>query len=162
MRRHHRRNARRAGINLVSLMDIFTILVFFLLVNSGDVQVLPSAKRLSLPDSVAERPPQETVVVTVDDQAIRVQGRAVVALEQVDTGADVPIAPLQQALAEQAARQPAPAEKGAVRRMITIMGDKGTPYALLKRVMSTCAEADFADIYLAVNRQVEDAKEVAL
>ena len=37
MRRHYSRMHRGGGLNLVSLMDIFTILVFFLMVNSSDV-----------------------------------------------------------------------------------------------------------------------------
>ncbi len=157
--RHHRRNARRASINLVSLMDIFTILVFFLLVNSGDVQVLPSAKGVALPDSVAERPPRETVVVMVDGQTIRVQGRPVVALAQIRQDGSATIGPLKAALV---AQWPSPgAAGGRVRRSVTIMADRALPYRLLKRVMSTCGEAEFSDIYLAVNRQVV-AKEAAL
>ena len=44
MEKHHKRNKSTAALNLVSLMDIFTILVFFLLVNSSDVETLPSTK----------------------------------------------------------------------------------------------------------------------
>ena len=51
MAKHHRRNKGKGTLNLVSLMDIFTILVFFLLVNSSDVQTLPNAKDLQLPES---------------------------------------------------------------------------------------------------------------
>ncbi|HYQ72258.1 MAG TPA: biopolymer transporter ExbD, partial [Gammaproteobacteria bacterium] len=54
MARNHKRTARGAGINLVSLMDIFTILVFFLLVNSSDGEVLPTHKAVNLPESIAE------------------------------------------------------------------------------------------------------------
>ena len=57
MDRHHKRNKGRAVLNLVSLMDIFTILVFFLLVNSGEVQVLPNAKALSLPPNRSRKRP---------------------------------------------------------------------------------------------------------
>ena len=46
---------RRGGtLNLVSLMDIFTILVFFLLVNSAAVEVLPTPQAMTLPNSSAE------------------------------------------------------------------------------------------------------------
>ena len=48
MEKHHKRNKGTAALNLVSLMDIFTILVFFLLVNSSDVETLPNAKDLQL------------------------------------------------------------------------------------------------------------------
>lgn len=50
--RQHRRG-RLPGLNLVSLMDIFTILVFFLLVNSSDTSSLQGNKDLQLPISTA-------------------------------------------------------------------------------------------------------------
>ena len=64
MGQHHKRNKATATLNLVSLMDIFTILVFFLLVNSSDVEVLPNDKDIQLPESIAEEKAKETVVMT--------------------------------------------------------------------------------------------------
>lgn len=54
IRRHHGRVQRAGGLNLVSLMDIFTILVFFLMVNSSDVKVMQSTADVALPQSTAE------------------------------------------------------------------------------------------------------------
>ena len=76
MERHHKRH-KLGGLNLVSLMDIFTILVFFLLVNSSEVEVLPNAKEVQLPESIAEQRARETVVVLVTPEHLLVQGRAV-------------------------------------------------------------------------------------
>ena len=53
MERHHKRHKGTPSFNLVSLMDIFTILVFFLLVNSGEGEVLPSTKNVDLVDGIA-------------------------------------------------------------------------------------------------------------
>ncbi len=36
-------------------------------------------------------------------------------------------------------------------RAVIIMGDQEVPYKLLKKVMTTCALADYRDISLAVN-----------
>ena len=74
MERHHKRGRRLPGFNLIALMDIFTILVFFLLVNSSDVEVLPNTKSLKLPESVANKKPEETLVVMVNDKDILVGG----------------------------------------------------------------------------------------
>ena len=71
MEKHHKRKRSVLGINLVSLMDIFTILVFFLLVNSSEVEVLPSAKTIQLPESLAAEKPRETLVVMVTEDEIR-------------------------------------------------------------------------------------------
>ena len=65
MEKHHKRNKASGGLNLVSLMDIFTILVFFLLVSSSEVQTLPNAKDMTLPESIAEKKPEENVVVLI-------------------------------------------------------------------------------------------------
>ena len=83
MDKHHRRNKGSGGLNLVSLMDIFTILVFFLLVNSSDVEVLPNAKEVQLPESIAEQKAKETVVIVIGEQDIIVQGSPVVKVADV-------------------------------------------------------------------------------
>ena len=74
MQRHHKRLKGGAAINLVSLMDIFTILVFFLLVNSSDVQNVPSTKDVILPESVAEQKPKETIFIVVSEKDLLSRG----------------------------------------------------------------------------------------
>jgi biopolymer transport protein ExbD len=135
---------------MVSLMDIFTILVFFLLVNSSDGEVLPTAKSVRLPESVAEKSPKPTLVVTVNDQDILVQGRKVASVDDaLKTGSEL-IQPLQEELDYQSRRARGKGEKA---RDITIMGDKEIPYRLLKRIMLTCVRAKYENISLAVLRR---------
>ena len=81
METHHKRNKASGTLNLVSLMDIFTILVFFLLVNSSDVEVLPNDKDMQLPESIAEEKAKETVVIMIGDEDIIVQGTPVAKVE---------------------------------------------------------------------------------
>ena len=158
MDRHHKRNKGRATLHLVSLMDIFTILVFFLLVNSGDVQVLPNAKALQLPESAAEQKPKETLVVMVNHDEILVQGRRVVDLLKPLPEADI-IQPLKEELLRHAAHSKT-SSLGAFKGDITIMGDKGIPYSLLKRVMATCADSEYPHVSLAVlQRSGEDEEQ---
>src|SRR3990172_2691501 len=83
MERHHSRSCLLAELNMISLMDIFTILVFFLLVNSSDVEILPSVKSVKLPESVAEKSPKQTVVIVVNDQDVLVQGRKVASVTEI-------------------------------------------------------------------------------
>ncbi|MEW7971943.1 MAG: biopolymer transporter ExbD [Candidatus Thiodiazotropha endolucinida] len=153
MDRHHRRNKGHAVLNLVSLMDIFTILVFFLLVNSGEVQVLPNAKALSLPESVASLKPRETLVVMVNHNEILVQGHRVMDLAQpLPTGTTLPA--LKRELQRHAERSKTSSLE-PFKGKITIMGEKTIPYTLLKRVMATCAESEFPNVSLAVLRKHE-------
>lgn len=152
MARNHKRLGGPPKLNLVSLMDIFTILVFFLMVNSGDVEVLQADKDITLPDSIAEQKPDLTVMVKISPEDIVVQGRRIVSVTEALAGDDVIISKLEKELGYHAKRSGDLTEdEKAKGRSIIIMGDRGTPYTLLKRIMSTCAQADYRDISLAVN-----------
>jgi biopolymer transport protein ExbD len=151
MDRHHKRNKASASLNLVSLMDIFTILVFFLLVNSSDVEVLPNDKDVQLPESIAEEKAKETVVIIIGDEDIIVQGSPVAKVKEVmaSRGNDIPA--LRQALLSQNDRVlRREAQDDIAGREVTIMGDKDIPYRLLKKVMATCTASDYGQISLAV------------
>jgi len=151
MARRNKKGKRTVVLNLVSLMDIFTILVFFLLVNSQQVEVLPNAKALELPQSIAEQKSRETVVIMVTDEQILVQGRVVANVADVIEQDDLIIAGLKTALQSQTDRVLRRDAMGDIAaREVTIMGDKALPYRLLKRVMATCMAADYGQISLAV------------
>lgn len=151
MARRNARGRKQVALNLVSLMDIFTILVFFLLVNSTDVEVLPNARDLQLPESVAEEKARENVVVLVTGEQILVQGQPVASVAEVMDSEAIVIPALRDALKQQTdrvLRKQAMADIAA--REVTIMGDRALPYRLLKRVMATCTAADYGRISLAV------------
>src|SRR5690554_4097706 len=123
MAKRHRRSQNSPKLNLVSLMDIFTILVFFLLVNSSDVEVLSSDKSIELPTSVADTQPETALVVMLNSEQILVGGRPVA---QVATIGDEPlIDALLEELNYRASHAPLlTAEQEQKGRPITIMGDK--------------------------------------
>jgi biopolymer transport protein TolR len=151
MEKHHARNTRSGALNLVSLMDIFTILVFFLLVNSSDVETLPKSENLQLPESIAEQKAKETVVILIGEVDILVQGKIVAKVADVlnQKGNDIPA--LREALKSQNDRVLRRAAQDDIAgREVTIMGDKETPYRVLKKVMATCTGADYGQISLAV------------
>ena len=150
MDKHHKRN-KGGALNLVSLMDIFTILVFFLLVNSSDVQTLPNAKDLQLPESIAEKKAKDTVVILIGEEDIIVQGTPIAKVADVlkIKGNDIPA--LREALKSQNDRVlRREAQEDIAGREVTIMGDKDIPYRLLKKVMATCTASDYGQISLAV------------
>lgn len=163
MERSHRRHNGATKLNLTSLMDIFTILVFFLMVNSSDVQVLESKKAIKLPDSTAQKKPRETLVVMVSGQDILVQGRKVSSIADANQVKTEVIKPLLDELKYQANRSPKlTEEQKKFGRAVTIMGDHKTPYKLLKKIMNTCAEADYRNMSLAVSKKAgeKDAAKV--
>jgi len=157
MEKHHKRHRGAGALNLVSLMDIFTILVFFLLVNSSDVETLPNAKDLQLPESIAEDKAKETVVILIGEIDIIVQGTPVAKVADVmaTKGNDIPA--LRKALLSQNDRVLRRAAQADVAgREVTIMGDKDIPYRLLKKVMATCTQSDYGRISLAVLQKSSD------
>lgn len=157
MDRRHERSRRLVSLNLVSLMDIFTILVFFLLVNSANVEVLPNAKQIQLPESIAEEKARETVVILISEEDIIVQGEPVAKVAEVMArrGNDIP--ELRQALKSQNDRvMRREMQDDIAGREVTIMGDKDIPYRLLKKVMATCMASDYGQISLAVMQKSSD------
>src|SRR5210317_1181889 len=160
MGQHHKRNKATATLNLVSLMDIFTILVFFLLVNSSEVEVLPNDKDIQLPESIAEEKAKETVVIIIGDEDIIVQGTPVAKVSDVmaTRGNDIPA--LRQALLSQNDRVlRREAQDDIAGREVTIMGDRDISYRLLKKVMATCTASEFGQISLAVLQKSSDKLE---
>lgn len=151
MERHHARKKGGSALNLVSLMDIFTILVFFLLVNSSDVQVLPNTKEIQLPESIADLKARETVVVMITESEILVNGRNVANIDEVLRSKRNVIESLEAALKQQHEKIVRKEDNTDIeQREITIMGDKEIPYSLLKKVMATCTQADYGRLSLAV------------
>ncbi len=156
MEKAHKRN-KGASLNMVSLMDIFTILVFFLLVNSSDVQLSPNDK-VQLPESKANQMPEETLVVMVNDENILVQGRMIATAEEVMATKGNIIPALQEELkfqSENSLVKMSEEELREVGRPITIMGHKEIPYQLLKKIMFTCSKSNYSNISLAVLKKTD-------
>ena len=151
MEKRNDRGKKQIALNLVSLMDIFTILVFFLLVNSSDVEVLPNAKDVQLPESIAEEKARENVVIVVTGDQILVQGRPVATVDEVMRSKDIVIPAVEDSLRQLSDRVlRRENSQDIASREVTIMGDRELPYSLLKRVMASCTSADYGQISLAV------------
>jgi len=149
MERNHKRN-KQSALNLVSLMDIFTILVFFLLVSSSNVQQLPNNKDISLPTSVAEKAPKETLVIAITQDSIIVQGTRVSNISDVLKSKDTLIPDLVKELKFQSLKTTVASSLNAERgRSVTIMGDENISYQLLRKILATCRETNYTHIAFA-------------
>jgi biopolymer transport protein ExbD len=158
MERHHARHKAGGGLNLVSLMDIFTILVFFLLVHSGDAEVLQSSTEVELPESISQIKPRETVVVLVTSDEVLVQGDVVGRVADFMARNTLIIPELKAALQSQNDRVLSQdAREDIANREVTILGDKELPYSLLKKIMATCTDADYGQLSLAVVQKDPEA-----
>ena len=146
------RNQSGLDMNLVALIDIFTILIFFLMSSTG-IEVLTNARAVKLPLSSAEKAPRQTIVVAVSDTDIVVDGRKVASVAEANALKDDLIPGLKAELDLLASRQVMGADKDGSSKAVTIMGDKTLPYSLLRKVMYTSARANFTEIAFAVQRK---------
>ena len=149
------RNQTMVDMNLVSLIDVFTILIFFLLSNVGGVETLSSPRAVKLPESASQQTPKETVMVVVTGTEILVGSKVVATVaDALAVDGDL-IVPLKAELDLQASRQVIRKENEADSKRLTIMGDKDIPYRLLRKVMFTGARANFTDVSFAVRQRFE-------
>jgi len=157
MQRHHARRAdKNASLNMVSLMDIFTILVFFLLVSAANSDILPTPKNIKLPVSTADKLPKENIVIIVGNNEILIQGKRIARIDRTIRSKQNVILPLLNALKKHLRAKGRDGAKKMMKKGVTIMGDKDVPYILLKKIMITSAAANFSDISLAVNKRAVD------
>lgn len=147
------RNKTGLDMNLVALIDVFTILIFFLLSSATGVETLVSTKAVDLPLAMAEKVPKQTVLLVIAGDDIIVDGRRIASVAQVMAAADDTIPALKAELDVLITRTAVRAENKAEQQAVTIMADKQMPYSLLRKVMTTCAKASFADVSFAVRRR---------
>lgn len=151
LKRMGRNRKKVTGLNLTSLMDVFTILVFFLLANSSSSEVLTTPKQIKLPDSVVEAKPRETVVVMVGPEKVLVQGDAVIDTAELLATEKETIPAITGRLAELERNIIGINTRTAVEsKEITLLADKTIPFRVLKKVMSTCTRSGYGRISLAV------------
>ncbi|MEJ0100990.1 MAG: biopolymer transporter ExbD [Pseudomonadota bacterium] len=151
---HHLRNAAEGELNLIPMIDILSVLVSFLLVYSTEVEVVQNTKGIEPPQSIVQAKPRTTVVVTVTRDEVFVQGERVSSVAELRASNDAVFKPLQQVLSRPRVGGAAEAEPE-----VTVLADKSLPYEVLKKVMQTATNADFARISFAA---VEKDKAVDL
>ena len=154
LKRMSRNRGKIGKMNLTSLMDVFTILVFFLLVNSGSVEVLDAPKEVTLPESRVETKPRETVIILISPDEVLVQGKSVALVADILAG--VPsntdgiknrLAELKENIIGTNTRVVASAQE------VTILADKSVPFIVIKEIMSTCTGEGYENVSLAVTKK---------
>ena len=154
-----RNKKKLPALNLTSLMDVFTILVFFLLVNSASTEVLETPKQLTLPASAVEEKPRETVVIFVSPTEVTVDGEVVALVDEILTAEGRDIAAIGDVLAQVNESVIGTTTRAVAQsREVTILADKGVPFNVVKKVMSTCTSQGFERNSLAV---IQKAPETA-
>ncbi len=83
IKKHRQRSHGGSHMALVPFIDMLTMLVVFLLLHSSDVEILPNTKNITVPMSMAELKPRETVVVMVTTEEVMVNGRSVARISEL-------------------------------------------------------------------------------
>jgi biopolymer transport protein ExbD len=149
-----KRRKRHRGAShfaLVPFIDMMTILVVFLLAHTAEVDILPNTKNISIPQSLSERKPNAAIVVMVTTDSVYVDGKLVGSIAEIVANSGNVFEPLKAALVAQNELALGGAQRTEIaKREVTIMGDKSTPYFVLKKIMLTCSDAEYGKVSFAV------------
>ncbi len=151
------RNSRKpksTGMMLTSLMDIFTVLVLYLIANQGTGVTLDTPKTVRIPDSIVETAPRRSVVMAVSETEVQIQGVPIITIADVLSSQKDYIEPVRQEMLRLKNLAAEQGDKGISESTeVTILADKGIPFKILKKLMSTSSSAGFDKISLAVNQK---------
>jgi biopolymer transport protein ExbD len=149
MTRHHKRDLPK--LNLMPLMDVFLVLVFFLMVNQSSVEVLQQPKQIKLPESVVEEMPRETVVILVGKDEVLVQGVPVALIADIQAAGNAEIESIGARLAELSESVIGVSTQAVARSLeVTVLADKSIPFSVLKKILATCTARGYTRVSLAV------------
>ncbi len=155
-----RRAARRRRpsllvLNITSMLDMFTILIIFLLKSySAEGIILTIPADLHLPQSTTQSAPEPGLVVEVSRKALVVDGRILdVDLEAVQNSEKLIIDNLYEHLMAKARQYEEIYElnpNAEFTGRLVLEGDREIPFKLLKKILYTCGQAGFINQSLAV------------
>jgi len=156
MKRMARNKKKVTGLNLTALMDVFTILVFFLLFHSAGGDALEAPREIKLPDSVVEAKPRETVVIMVSPDVVVVQGEAVASTQGLLDSRSELVPEVRERLRHLERNIIGISTKAVAEgKEITLLADKTIPFKVLKKIMSSCTASGYGKISLAVIQKAE-------
>ncbi|MFQ5982740.1 MAG: ExbD/TolR family protein [Woeseiaceae bacterium] len=162
IRRMSRNRVKITKMNLTSLMDVFTILVFFLLVNSGSVELVEAPKEVKLPESQVETKPRETVVIFVSPEDVLVQGEIVARVNDILEGQAGTFDPLTSRLTELKDNIIGPSTLAVAGSLeVTILADKSVPFVVIRRIMTACTDEGYENVSLAVIQKPTQVAQVS-
>ena len=142
-----------ASMMLTSLMDIFIVLVLYLLVNQGIGVDLDPPEHVMLPDSSVDSVPRQSIVIALSERDVRIQGEPVIAIGDVVTSDELEIAAIRQAIERIKAGAQQRHDQAGLHTEVTILADRTVPFKVLKKVMLSSSNAGFGKISFAVNQK---------
>jgi biopolymer transport protein TolR len=152
--RRPKRHVREGVLNLTSMIDMFTILIVFLLKSySTEGMMLTVAPDLKLPASTSVNPPRSGSVVAVTNQWILLDGKQIAKVDDIAASGELVIPKLANELKHIRTISDRVGEISSnwgFKGTIAIEGDRDIPYLVLKKVLYTCGQIGYNDMMLAV------------
>lgn len=136
-----------AELNLIPLIDVMSVLVTFLLIYTADVEVVQNNKGVEIPQSTADTQASPSVVVTITQEHILVQGEVVASVAEASSAETPLVEPLKKVLERPMLMGDAGASS---KREVTVIADKSLSFDLVRKVMATCTATTYGKISLAV------------
>jgi len=155
-KKQHKTNPGEARLQLTSMMDMFTIILVFLLKTySTHGQLINPSQDLTLPSSMTQQMPELGLDVTVSSDWILVNGKPVVRTSSLESQDSYIVPGLRDELFRYAREAERMEELYGAKfsGKVTIQGDKNLPYRTLIKVMATCGQSDYPNMRLVVYRE---------
>jgi len=152
-------NKGNASLNITSMMDMFTIILVFLIKSfSADGSLLTNADNLVLPNSESKKKSQEVnLQLVVTNDMVLLDNVAVVPTGDIrnipQEEADPVIAPLEERLKASLAMEEEMVRMGALNAVtgkIIVQIDKNIDFDVMFKIMNTCGKAGYNNMNFAV------------
>lgn len=150
--RHQQRRKAQQGIQLTALMDVFTVLVFFLMISQDDSTQLPQRSEIHLPPAMVQAQPQESLTLQISNEHIYLHNDALISVAEVRESKAPTVRAITQALRDYSAEYPL-AKEAEEGRLLNIVAHKDIDYALLEKILTSAKQTEFKQVALAVLRQ---------
>lgn len=135
---------------LIPMIDMLVILVVYMLLHTADYEILPNTKNISIPQSISESKPRESLVMMITTETVFVNGVPTAKVAEIDGSPDLVVEPLRAKLAEESQKRLLRSADDSGAREVTVLADKGLPYRVLNKIMRTASAADIGKLSLAV------------
>jgi biopolymer transport protein ExbD len=156
-----------AGLMLTSLVDMFTIIVIFLLQNfSATGEILFMSKDIRLPEAFHGAEMERAPVIAVSADAVTFEGRQILMTADLGKGDVLNVPELEDALRDEKRKFDATHSgdpKRPFKGLVHVQADKRIPFKVIKRVMFACNSAGYGNInFAAMARSAQPQATAAL
>lgn len=154
----HNTDPGKVRLNLTSMMDMFTIILVFLLKTySTEGMLIQPSEYLTLPSSIIDQSPEVALDLVISKEWIMVNHEPVEKVSNILAQDGLIVKKLQNKL-EVYAREAKRMEELYGTKFsgkVAIQGDREISYKLLVKVMATCGKADYPNMRLVVYKKEE-------